>query len=152
MVVILFSKGFKSNLHHRSLPLCRTAVKHPPHTCMEAMNAVATMSYRKIKASLVSGGGCGADTGLKAEYVNAVHDAVRLEVVCRMRASGDFGFRDPAVSRLSAVRDWLTCRVEPWLLKLGSLLLAAMSFMVIWSEATIGSGTHPDLSPFSKAS
>lgn len=41
------------------------------------------------------------------------------------------------------------CLVRPWLQKLLSLGLAATSFMLIWSEATIGLGQNPDLSPFS---
>ena len=46
---------------------------------------------------------------------------------------------------------WLVfqCVLRPWLQKLLSLALAAASFMLIWSEATIGSGRNPDLSPFS---
>ena len=41
------------------------------------------------------------------------------------------------------------CLVRPWLQKLVAVFLAANSFMLVWSEATIGSGQHPDLSPFS---
>lgn len=44
------------------------------------------------------------------------------------------------------------CIVHPWVLKLCSLVLAGISFMVVWSEATIGSGRSPDLSPFSQVS
>ena len=39
----------------------------------------------------------------------------------------------------------------PWVDRGASLALAAGSCMIIWSEATIGSGTSPDLSPFSRA-
>lgn len=41
------------------------------------------------------------------------------------------------------------CFAWPWLQKLLALAFAATSFMLIWSEATIGSGRDPDLSPFS---
>ena len=41
------------------------------------------------------------------------------------------------------------CLVRPWLQKFVAVFLAANSFMLVWSEATIGSGQHPDLSPFS---
>ena len=44
------------------------------------------------------------------------------------------------------------CMVHPWVLKLCSLALAGVSFMVVWSEATIGTGRSPDLSPFSLVS
>ena len=41
------------------------------------------------------------------------------------------------------------CVAKPWVMRLGALLLGAVSFMVVWSEATIGLGRKPDLSPFS---
>jgi len=52
---------------------------------------------------------------------------------------------------LLCLQAWLVfqCVLRPWLQKLLSLVLAAASFMLVWSEATIGSGRHPDLSPFS---
>lgn len=41
------------------------------------------------------------------------------------------------------------CVAKPWVMRLGALLLGAASFMVVWSEATIGLGRKPDVSPFS---
>ena len=41
---------------------------------------------------------------------------------------------------------------KPWMMRGGALILGATSFMVVWSEATIGLGRHPDLSPFSLVS
>lgn len=41
------------------------------------------------------------------------------------------------------------CLARPWLQRLAAVILAAASFMVVWSEATIGTGKNPDLSPFS---
>lgn len=41
------------------------------------------------------------------------------------------------------------CVVKPWVMRVSALVLAATSFMVVWSEATIGLGRRPDLSPFS---
>lgn len=38
---------------------------------------------------------------------------------------------------------------RPWVLRLVALALAAVSVCVIFAEATIGAGRHPDLSPFS---
>jgi len=34
-------------------------------------------------------------------------------------------------------------------MRVAALLLGATSFMVVWSEATIGLGRRPDVSPFS---
>ena len=41
------------------------------------------------------------------------------------------------------------CVWKPWVMRVGALLLGATSFMVVWSEATIGLGRSPDVSPFS---
>ena len=41
------------------------------------------------------------------------------------------------------------CVAKPWVMRLGALILGAASFMVVWSEATIGLGRKPDVSPFS---
>ena len=41
------------------------------------------------------------------------------------------------------------CVAKPWVMRVGALVLGATSFMVVWSEATIGLGRRPDVSPFS---
>jgi hypothetical protein len=41
------------------------------------------------------------------------------------------------------------CRVRPWVLRAGAVAATAASAVVVWSEATIGTGLSPDLSPFS---
>ncbi len=41
------------------------------------------------------------------------------------------------------------CVAKPWVMRAGAVVLGATSFMVVWSEATIGLGRHPDVSPFS---
>ncbi len=41
------------------------------------------------------------------------------------------------------------CVAKPWVMRLAALLLGGTSFMVVWSEATIGLGRRPDVSPFS---
>ena len=40
------------------------------------------------------------------------------------------------------------CLGAPWVNRLAALLLGVFSVMLVWSEATIGIGSH-DLSPFS---
>jgi hypothetical protein len=41
------------------------------------------------------------------------------------------------------------CRVRPWVLRATALTAGAASAVVVWSEATIGTGRSPDLSPLS---
>ena len=43
----------------------------------------------------------------------------------------------------------LRCTAKPWVTRGVACCLGAVSFLIVWSEATIASGTHPDLSPFS---
>lgn len=56
--------------------------------------------------------------------------------------------------RSSILQGWMVFQslLRPWLQKLLSLSLAATSFMVVWCEATIGTGPQLDLSPFSHVS
>ena len=44
------------------------------------------------------------------------------------------------------------CLLQPWVQRLVAIALAATSFMLVWSEATIGFAKNPDLSPFSHVS
>ena len=84
--------------------------------------------------------------------------ALSLEAVVRARAPGAFpgtllGPASPPASPAAraAARAWLAyCALaRPWVRRGGALAAGAFSFLIVWSEATIGSGTSPDLSPFS---
>jgi len=83
--------------------------------------------------------------------------ALLLEAVVRARATGDStGAPQWAAAKASpaargAARAWLAyCALgRPWVRRACALAAGAASFLIVWSEATIGSGTHPDLSPFS---
>ena len=46
----------------------------------------------------------------------------------------------------------LRCTAKPWVTRGVACCLGVVSFLIVWSEATIASGTHPDLSPFSHVS
>ena len=87
--------------------------------------------------------------GLQAEYVNAVREAMQLDGVVKARASRDWGSNGGAGSWLGQAAMAYHCVAEPWVMRACGLGLAGASFLIVWSEATIGSGTHPDLSPFS---
>ncbi|KAK9843415.1 hypothetical protein WJX81_001086 [Elliptochloris bilobata] len=100
-----------------------------------------------------------AYNALRAEYANEVALALSLEAVVRARSTGDYtaplAADSPVSSRVvvAAAQAWLAyCALaRPWVRRVGALAAGAASFLIVWSEATIGSGTHPDLSPFSHA-
>ena len=57
-----------------------------------------------------------------------------------------------ASSALLAARAWFEVQASPWANRLAAaLLLAPLSASLVWSEATLGTGASPDLSPFSRA-
>ncbi|KAK9828293.1 hypothetical protein WJX74_007473 [Apatococcus lobatus] len=93
--------------------------------------------------------------GLNAEYVNQVMDGFELEAVCKARRTGDYHIQTAPTSKpqaqLATALMVYRAVLRPWVRKLLALLLASLSAVVVWSEATIGSGRHPDLSPFSLA-
>lgn len=91
--------------------------------------------------------------GLNAEYVNQVMDGFELEAVCKARRTGDYHLQTGPTSKpqaqLATALMVYRAVLRPWVRKLLALLLASLSAVIVWSEATIGSGRHPDLSPFS---
>ncbi|KAK9868826.1 hypothetical protein WJX84_008007 [Apatococcus fuscideae] len=93
--------------------------------------------------------------GLNAEYINQVMDGFELEAVCKARRTGDYNIQTGPTSKpqakLATALMMYRAVVRPWSRKLLALLLASLSAVIVWSEATIGSGRHPDLSPFSLA-
>ncbi|KAL0026350.1 hypothetical protein WJX79_001807 [Trebouxia sp. C0005] len=92
--------------------------------------------------------------GQFASYVNVVTEAFELENVCKCRASRDYTQKGVPIAGIKPVHPHLMlykCVAKPWVMRLAALLLGGTSFMVVWSEATIGLGRHPDLSPFSLA-
>ena len=94
-----------------------------------------------------------ASAGLNAEYVNQVMDGFELEAVCKARRTGDYHIQTGPTSKpqaqLATALMVYRAVLRPWVRKLLALLLACLSAVVVWSEATIGSGRRPDLSPFS---
>ncbi len=97
--------------------------------------------------------GAAAPAGLNAEYINQVMDGFELEAVCKARRTGDYNIQTGPTSKpqakLATALMMYRAVVRPWSRKLLALLLASLSAVIVWSEATIGSGRHPDLSPFS---
>eukprot|EP00887_Chlorella_sp_A99_P002113 scaffold21.g2113.t1 len=89
--------------------------------------------------------------GYRGEYVNFVKKALDLEAVCKSRQHGVYTPPSGATSRWAVWAYTYTCVGRPWVLRLAAVAAAAVSAVVVWSEATIGSGRSPDLSPFSLA-
>ena len=73
--------------------------------------------------------------------------AQELEDVCKSRRTRDY--EPPRTSGSNQAIWTFKCLVRPWLLRLAALALAFLSLSLIFAEATIGAGRHPDLSPFS---
>ncbi|KAF8067159.1 lmbrd2 [Scenedesmus sp. PABB004] len=92
-----------------------------------------------------------------AQYEAVVRQALEHEAVVKCRQLGVYeppGLPPGATGLAAAVRRaawrW-RCVAQPGARKVVAALLAAMSGVVVWSEATIFTGGHPDLSPFSRA-
>lgn len=76
--------------------------------------------------------------------------AVELEAICKSRQHGIYSPTPGGKTSRGAVAAWFyKCQLRPWMQRLAACASLAVSAVVVWSEATIGTGTHPDLSPFS---
>ena len=88
-------------------------------------------------------------------YETAIRIATDLENLVKFREAGllvlhEAGGVPPGSSLVARLRQaWMAykCTAQPWVYRLLALGLAVFSFLIIWSEATIGFGR--DLSPFS---
>jgi hypothetical protein len=90
--------------------------------------------------------------GCRAEYLGFITRAIDLEAVTKSRALGVYAHPlDDRNKLLWTIMWYYTCQLRPWVLKIGSILAACASVVVLWCEATIGTGRSPDLSPLSLA-
>ncbi|GBF88476.1 hypothetical protein Rsub_01189 [Raphidocelis subcapitata] len=92
--------------------------------------------------------------GAHAQYEEAVTSALALQQVVKSRERGDYDAPPGALGAGTAWGDLLwryRCTLHPHARKVLGAALAALSCVVIWSEATIFTGQRPDLSPFSLA-
>lgn len=78
-----------------------------------------------------------------------VKKAQELEALNKSRQHGVYVPPSGSTARLPVAWWWYKCHLRPWVQRLGALTTAAVSAVLVWSEATIGTGTNPDLSPFS---
>lgn len=87
--------------------------------------------------------------GSRGDYLSFLKKALELEALCKSRQLGVYM---PPDGRLgwAATASWrYKCVIRPYIQRLTALILAAASAIIVWCEATIGSGRNPDLSPFS---
>eukprot|EP00882_Tetradesmus_deserticola_P011812 GHRQ01012503.1.p1 GENE.GHRQ01012503.1~~GHRQ01012503.1.p1 ORF type:complete len:656 (+),score=303.76 GHRQ01012503.1:330-2297(+) len=95
--------------------------------------------------------------GAHAQYEEVIRQALDQEAIIKCRqlgvyeppglAAGEAGWRGYAARALWRWR----CVGQPIGRKVMAALLVCFSGCVVWSEATIFTGGHPDLSPFSRA-
>eukprot|EP00775_Hariotina_reticulata_P003223 gene3223-3500_t len=93
--------------------------------------------------------------GAHAQYEEVIREALDMEAVLKCQQLGVYEppTQLPSATGLvaavkRAVWRW-RCVAQPTARKMFAALLIGMSFCVVWSEATIFTGRHPDLSPFS---
>lgn len=88
--------------------------------------------------------------GSRGDYIAYLKKAIELEALCKSRQIGVY---QPMTIEnggwLGEVGWHYKCRIRPYVQRLGAFICAAASALVVWCEATIASGRHPDLSPFS---
>jgi hypothetical protein len=89
--------------------------------------------------------------GSRGDYLSFIKKAMELESICKSRQLGVYLPPD-GQSTWRAMAQWqYKCTVRPYVQRCTALILAALSITIVWCEATIGTGRHPDLSPFSLA-
>ena len=87
--------------------------------------------------------------GSRGEYLSFVKKALQLEALCKSRQLQVYMPPDGR-SGWAATASWkYKCIFRPYVQRLTAVILAIASALIVWCEATIGSGRHPDLSPFS---
>lgn len=112
---------------------------------LDYANSVASLASLRgrLKLAIANFQGC------SGEYVNFVKKAIDLEAVCKARQHGLTVAPGGQHSRWAEARWAYKCYARPWVLRGMAALACAASAVIVWSEATIGSGRSPDLSPFS---
>lgn len=75
--------------------------------------------------------------------------AIDLEAVCKARQHGVTVLPSGKKGWWPEARWRYKCSVRPWVLRLAAAVAGGASAVIVWSEATIGSGRSPDLSPLS---
>ena len=87
--------------------------------------------------------------GSKGDYIAYLQKAMELEALCKSRQIGVYQPTTDNHGFLEELKWKYKCLVRPYVQRVGACICAMVSALVVWCEATIASGRHPDLSPFS---
>lgn len=90
--------------------------------------------------------------GSRGDYISYLKKAMELEALCKARQLGVYQPVDGTEGKLAELGWKYKCLIRPYVQRIGSIACALLSAVVVWCEATIASGRHPDLSPFSLVS
>lgn len=87
--------------------------------------------------------------GSRGDYLAYLEKAFELEALCKSRQLGVYQPASEDAGLLETAKWYYKCILRPYVQRMGAFVSALMSILVVWCEATIASGRHPDLSPFS---
>ena len=112
--------------------------------------AVARARAAREPALLLAGGGGGAGA---PSLGRAFGEAASPPAPAPSSPASPLLARLPPAAKgaLAAAGAAFEVHAAPWATRLAAASLAALSALLVWSEATLGTGTGPDLSPFSRA-
>lgn len=87
--------------------------------------------------------------GAHTQYEAAILQAFELEDIVKARQLKEYAPRSGTVNAWTQTVWYYKCLVHPYARKVCSAILVGVALSIIWTEATIFTGRHHDLSPFS---
>lgn len=87
--------------------------------------------------------------GSRGDYLLYLEKAMDLEAMCKSRQLCVYQPLNGSDGRWSNFVWKYKCVMRPHVQRFGAIICALVSAVVVWCEATISTGRHPDLSPFS---
>ena len=87
--------------------------------------------------------------GSRGDYIAYLKKALELEALCKSRQLGVYQPEHEDAGMIEKWKWYYKCQMRPYVQRIGAFLSSLMSALIVWCEATIATGRHPDLSPFS---
>lgn len=87
--------------------------------------------------------------GSRGDYLAYLEKAFELESLCKSRQLGVYQPTYEDAGYIEKCTWYYKCICRPYVQKVGAIVCALVSALFVWCEATIATGRHPDLSPFS---